>query len=305
MKKFILSIFSLIIASVTSAQTVTVSVDPFEIKPGETKTVSFDMFNTDVDIASAIVFVTLPEGLSFVQQQVWNADDEEYTYYYASLTDRKKSKFTIADNLIGNQLRVVINGMGQTFKNPSATTTTNAIFTFDVKANDDVKAGEYSLEFTDISFSNGEATLSFTPESFATVATVPSSDVKVTEITLDQYTIGDLETTKSVKLTATVLPDNATNKEVEWTSSDTSIATVDAEGNVSCLKTGAATITCTAKDGSGVSAKCEISITTAISNIAADSKSEAYTITGTRASATQHGLTIVKAADGTARKIVK
>ena len=41
-----------------------------------------------------------------------------------------------------------------------------------------------------------------------------------------------MKTGETVKLTATVSPNNAENKEVSWTSSDSSIATVSTSGEV-------------------------------------------------------------------------
>lgn len=71
-----------------------------------------------------------------------------------------------------------------------------------------------------------------------------------------------------IQIIANVLPENATDKSLEWTSSDNSIATVDQNGLVHLLKSGNATITATAKDGSGVSATCNVeSILTGIEEI--------------------------------------
>ncbi len=55
-----------------------------------------------------------------------------------------------------------------------------------------------------------------------------------------------------ITLTACAKPDNATNKNVSWSSSNTAIATVDANGKVKGVSAGKVVITCTAKDGSGV-----------------------------------------------------
>lgn len=57
---------------------------------------------------------------------------------------------------------------------------------------------------------------------------------------------------KTITLTAQTKPDNATNKNVSWSSSDTAVATVDANGNVKGVGIGKAVITCKAKDDNGV-----------------------------------------------------
>ena len=84
--------------------------------------------------------------------------------------------------------------------------------------------------------------------------------VKVTEINL-WPTSAIIEAGQTQQFTATILPSNADNKEVEWSSSDTSIATVDATGKVTGIAVGEATITATAKDGSGVKGTALIEVT--------------------------------------------
>ena len=79
----------------------------------------------------------------------------------------------------------------------------------------------------------------------------------VTEITLNQTSVS-MEVDATENLTATVLPANATNKEVAWESSDETIATVSDEGLVRAVGGGNCTITCSATDGSGVKAECQV-----------------------------------------------
>ena len=62
-----------------------------------------------------------------------------------------------------------------------------------------------------------------------------------------------------VKLDAAVSPSNAANKKVKWSSSNTSIAKVDASGYVTGLKPGTATITVTTVDG-GKTASCKVKV---------------------------------------------
>jgi hypothetical protein len=73
--------------------------------------------------------------------------------------------------------------------------------------------------------------------------------IPVTSVTLnidaDDLIMGEMDT-----LIATVAPSTATNKTVEWTSSDDSVATVDNTGKITTLREGTATITATTADGS-------------------------------------------------------
>ena len=82
--------------------------------------------------------------------------------------------------------------------------------------------------------------------------------VAVTSVTLNQST-ATVEAGKTVTLTATVAPADATNKTVSWTSSNTNIATVDG-GVVTGVAAGEATITATAD---GKSATATITVTAA------------------------------------------
>ena len=63
---------------------------------------------------------------------------------------------------------------------------------------------------------------------------------------------------KSATLSAVIEPDNASNKEVSWSSSDTSVATVK-DGTISALKAGTTNITVTTKEG-GYTATCALTV---------------------------------------------
>ena len=62
-------------------------------------------------------------------------------------------------------------------------------------------------------------------------------------------------------LTATVYPENATNKDVTWSSDNENAATVGANGTVTAVGEGEAIITATANDSSGVTASCKVTVT--------------------------------------------
>jgi uncharacterized protein YjdB len=85
--------------------------------------------------------------------------------------------------------------------------------------------------------------------------TVNAKVIPATGITLDKIT-AELTEGETLTLTATVTPEDATDKTVTWASSDEAVVKV-VNGVVSALKTGKATITATSGD---VSATCEITV---------------------------------------------
>ncbi len=92
-----------------------------------------------------------------------------------------------------------------------------------------------------------------------TVTVQDDNTVPVTGITLDQSKM-TLGVGKTDYLEATVTPEDATDQNVTWTSSDESVATVGEYGEVTAVGAGTATIT--AKSGD-VSATCEVTVTDA------------------------------------------
>ncbi len=80
-----------------------------------------------------------------------------------------------------------------------------------------------------------------------------------TSIALNQTT-ATLKATETITLIATILPENATDKSVEWSSSDETVAVVDENGVVTAVAVGEATITATTVDDSNLSASCKVTV---------------------------------------------
>ena len=91
----------------------------------------------------------------------------------------------------------------------------------------------------------------------AVTLTVNAATVSVTGVSLDKITL-ELFTGNTATLTATVHPDNATNKDVTWSSDNADVATVD-NGTVTAVGAGEATITVTTEDGSKT-ATCQVTV---------------------------------------------
>lgn len=83
--------------------------------------------------------------------------------------------------------------------------------------------------------------------------------LKVSNIELSQ-TSSQLKVNEELTLTATVLPANATDTSVRWSSTVPTVASVDSYGKVTALSIGDTDIEVIANDGSGVKAICHISV---------------------------------------------
>lgn len=81
----------------------------------------------------------------------------------------------------------------------------------------------------------------------------------VTSIALSETSI-TLQLDETKTLTTTVLPKEADNKSVTWESSNEDVAEVNAKGRVIANANGICFITCSATDGSGIKATCEVMV---------------------------------------------
>ena len=122
--------------------------------------------------------------------------------------------------------------------------------------------------------------------------------VEATGITLSNTAL-TLTTGVTAQLSAAITPENATDK-IEWTSSNETVATVNASGEVSALKAGTAIIT--AATAKGPTATCTVTVTANTSGIegvdgdgvtpvsvesgeiviSGDAEAEVYSLTGAR-----------------------
>jgi uncharacterized protein YjdB len=73
--------------------------------------------------------------------------------------------------------------------------------------------------------------------------------------TTDELKVGDTD-----NLAVDVQPDNTTNKQISWTTSNSSVATVDSNGKVIAVSAGTATITGTTIDGSNKNVSCNVNV---------------------------------------------
>lgn len=142
---------------------------------------------------------------------------------------------------------------------PSNATNKNVTFT-----TGNAEVATVNAEGVVTAVAEGTATITVTTEDGAksdtcevTVKRSDVSDVDVESVTLDKTAL-ELITGNTGELVATVLPENATNKNVTWSTSDADVATVE-DGVVTAVAEGSATITVTTENGAKT-ATCEVTV---------------------------------------------
>lgn len=112
-----------------------------------------------------------------------------------------------------------------------------------------IKAGKTTITVSSVENKDIEATCD---------VTVVAGKVSVTGVELDKTSL-DMKEGDEANLKATVKPEDAENKNVSWSSSRTSVATVDDNGKVVAKAAGTSVITVTTEDG-GYTATCTVTV---------------------------------------------
>ncbi len=151
-----------------------------------------------------------------------------------------------------------------------------------------VGSGTYTFSKSGIAFENGK---------YYDIR-VPMNPKKVSYISLNK-TSASLAIGGTVELSVSnVSPSDAVDKTVSWSSSNTSVATVNAStGVVTAVAAGSATITATANDGSGKTATCSVTVYPEGTVIWDSSNISNLSVSGTNDSYTKEGITLSTNAD--------
>jgi len=103
-------------------------------------------------------------------------------------------------------------------------------------------------------------------KNFYNIASQVSDDLYIHSITLDKTQIF-LKPTETSQIVATILPEDAGNKILNWASSDDGVVSVSEDGKITANKSGVATITATATDGTNLSVSCEVVVSLQVAGI--------------------------------------
>ena len=220
---------------------------------------------------SSLTAITLPEGVTNIESSVF------YNCTLLTSITPPEGVTSIGERAFGNCYSLTTIVLPKNLKNIYSQAFANCLELHDVYCYAE-KVPSTSTDAFDNSF----------PE-YITLH-VPASALKAYKTTAPWSSFGKFETTsiavtgitlsvssailtegESITLTATVNPEDATDKSISWNSSNPSVATVDGQGKVTAQAPGTAIITATATDGSGASASCKVEVVAA--------QQHSYTIT--------------------------
>lgn len=119
-----------------------------------------------------------------------------------------------------------------------------------------INAYDFAIMWNDIFWGTDRR---FNGESVRPVSVQRAPRTYVTEIVLSETSL-ELYVNESKSLTATVLPEDADFPAVRWESSDEMVAMVSDEGIVTAVEEGTCIITCSATDGTGIKAECQVKV---------------------------------------------
>ncbi len=191
--------------------------------------------NQTVEVGTALTVEILPDGKYLISVQVDKITLEESQYTITSAYDNP-------------------------YESPYALrqTTSGMIITLSESYMSTITQGEHSLC---VVYANEAAEVE-------TKFTVVKS---ATGVALDKTSL-TLKEGEAATLIATVSPEGATDSSAAWTSSNEAVATVDANGKVTAVTAGTATITVTTTDG-GYTASCAVTVTRPVTGVTLDKTS--------------------------------
>ena len=135
------------------------------------------------------------------------------------------------------------------------TTTSTTVTTATTTSTSTTQPSSSSISTPDEPVTETTTVPTSTTETKPTVVKASGISLNTNKLALTRY-----GTDVKEKLTATVTPNETTNKNVKWTSNNKKIATVDKNGYVTAKSKGVARITATTTDGSNLSATCTVTV---------------------------------------------
>lgn len=215
---------------------------------------------------TSLTEVTIPRGAETLADDVFSYP-EDLTIYGISGTYAETYANTIGATFVNKEVHATVVTLSEAALTLGKNKSTNLVLSVEpenftdevVWTSSDTSIATISDAGKVVTKSVGEATITVTVGGVSASCKV-SVVTPITGLSLSQTSLVLGEGTTAT-LTPSITPSSAGNKTLIWTSSNESIATVDANGVVTAVAIGTATITATTQDGSNLSASCEVTVT--------------------------------------------
>lgn len=238
--------------------TTTLSITPFTISAGETIEVMAEMQSTFDDLCQAQFDIVLPEGITVPTRNGKYYVLGSPTGVLEYVEGRGYSHQIGAAQQSDGSIRVVIvSSSNQRFISNSG-----VLVRIRLNASEQIASGDYVLQLKNIEFTHDNATKEDVEDTSISFTVGSNDNILADGISLDQSSLTFTQANATSTLVATVTPSNVTNGSVTWTSSNTSVATVDENGVVTAIGNGNAVITATTNDGTNLSVSCNVTVIT-------------------------------------------
>ena len=223
--------------------------DAKTLKPGETTDFSVnipeEMLKVDSQAIGNVVYVNAETDSSEISVE----DNSDYLFIDGEETENVTLNSSSLNLQAGEKSRLQV-----AYTGASDISAADAVWSSSNEKVAEVNDGEVTA------IAKGSATITAKIGKISAKCKVTVSDtVAVSSITLKDQSVRIAEG-KTFQLEAEVLPENATNKKVNWTSSDETAATVDQNGLVTGIAAGTTVITAVTQDG-GRQVTCTVSVT--------------------------------------------
>lgn len=248
-------------------------IPDFRLGRGETKDVTIYLQN-NLPIWMLQLYLQLPEGISVSSVNY----SDELDYWTA---EGASNPNTLTWGMVGNELRII--SMNNSRQLPMTVSASGqAVLTMQVTAAATMELGEYtiatnSFKFVAATSQVGEGYIGDTRDCKVTILR------PVTSIALNKSnTI--LYKNEQEQLQVSFTPSDATETDIEWSSSNESVATVDANGMVTAHAVGTATITATNRgtiNGTPLTATCVVTVRAYVESITLNKTTTEIYVTGT------------------------
>ncbi len=240
-----------------SWKTLSASTTPTNAANPDVTWSSSDPTIASVDASGKITAVGIPSGADYGEAVITAQSSNAAVYATCTVkvlpsvltTSLTLNKSTLALN-VGDEETLLVSGTPSNATNKTLNWTSSNTDVATVNSSGKVIAASKGTAIIRAEATDGSG------KYVSCVVTV--DNIQVLNVYLDKSSL-DLSEGDTATVTATIYPSNATNKTLKWTSSNTTVATVDSKGNVIAGSTNGYTlITATATDGSGKYAQCVV-----------------------------------------------